>query len=268
MHLKKAIFLTPGNADLYSLRAEAYVQSADLKSAVLNFKKCMTIEEQRGRSLGTLKRRVSRVYDAQGLALLQPQGTAGVTQEVLLQAVEAFKEAREVDSLNPGPPHHLALAQLALHQLPEAMKAVAIALSLGPTDARLYLLKVKTPPLPCVSAAIRGLDSAFLCVPTAFRLAWPVPARTPLLAGILQSETGRGYSRLTAPATAQANILLEIKNLTQAAEAVNTGLLYEKLPALVEFASKLREESGKLFVEATAAIGKTVILLTLSLHRY
>jgi hypothetical protein len=75
--LKRAIFLTPGDSSLYALRAECYIQCCDLKSAVLNFKKCLTIEQHAGRNPLAMKRHISRVLDAQGLSLLQAAALPG-----------------------------------------------------------------------------------------------------------------------------------------------------------------------------------------------
>jgi Flp pilus assembly protein TadD len=56
-------------------------------------------------------------------------------------ASEAFRAARLTDSLNEGPPHHLALAHYALGNHAEAMKSLTLALNLAPRDARLHLLQ-------------------------------------------------------------------------------------------------------------------------------
>eukprot|EP00906_Rhabdomonas_costata_P020726 RCo030162 len=110
-HFSKAIFLFPGQPQLYMHRGEAYLKALDINSAVTNFKKAIQLIRDE---------EVSAVMREKLTSLLDCQGCLAFTSGQFVKALQCFTDALPHNPDSTILIFHRGVAQYKLGLYPEA----------------------------------------------------------------------------------------------------------------------------------------------------
>eukprot|EP00467_Chlorarachnion_reptans_P009088 CAMPEP_0114487220 /NCGR_PEP_ID=MMETSP0109-20121206/646_1 /TAXON_ID=29199 /ORGANISM="Chlorarachnion reptans, Strain CCCM449" /LENGTH=475 /DNA_ID=CAMNT_0001663463 /DNA_START=59 /DNA_END=1483 /DNA_ORIENTATION=+ len=129
--LSAAIFLKPNIAELYEYRAEIYIQLCDFGSAILNYRKALSLCPREKKFVERMAR------------IMFVRGRLHVEDEELDQAIDAFKEAAKLVPTNPQYELECARIYFSKNLCKTALDSIENILASHPDYTDAYHLRAK-----------------------------------------------------------------------------------------------------------------------------
>ncbi|KAH9155002.1 hypothetical protein AeRB84_002991 [Aphanomyces euteiches] len=149
----KACFVNPDDYLIYSARGNAYAKLCDLKSAIANYKKLLSLMSTPPQSI---KEEIAEVFNAQGYSYL--------VDKEYTTAILYLTDAVALDALQANYWLHRCLAYIGLENWTKALKDIDHAICIDANDADVLVLRAK------LNWKLKLIDKGNSDIARAFRL--------------------------------------------------------------------------------------------------
>ncbi|OQS02810.1 hypothetical protein THRCLA_04859 [Thraustotheca clavata] len=128
----KACFVNPDDYTIYAVRGSAFANLCDFKSAITNFKKVLSIQNNPPQAI---KEEIAAVFNAHGYSFL--------IEKEYTTAIVYLTDAVTLDALQANYWLHRCLAYLGLRNWTKALKDIDHAVCIDANDADILVLRAK-----------------------------------------------------------------------------------------------------------------------------